>query len=103
MEILRTGLVPADLRAQWYRAPALLDGVTAFEQGVTLDGRTGVAIGVESPLERRELIIDPATGDFIGERTTAGPESYDPWIAPGTVTGFSSITTTVVDGIGRTG
>jgi len=92
--------MPADLRAQWYRALALLDGVTAFEQGVTLDGRTGVAIGTQSPLERRELIIDPATGD-IGERTTAGPEPYHPWIAPGTVTG--SITTTVVDGIGRTG
>ncbi|MFC6089319.1 CU044_5270 family protein [Saccharothrix lopnurensis] len=103
VEILRTGLMPADLRAQWYRALALLEGVTAFEQGVNLDGRTGVAIGMESPLERRELIIDPATGDFIGERTAAGPESYDPWIEPGTVTGFSSITTTVVDGIGQTG
>lgn len=102
-EILRTGLMPADLRAQWYRALALIDGVTAFEQGVTLDGRSGVAIGIDGPHERRELIIDPATGDFIGERTTAGAEPYDPWVAPGTVTGLSSITTRVVDGIGRTG
>ncbi|QFZ23560.1 CU044_5270 family protein [Saccharothrix syringae] len=103
VEILRTGLMPADLRAQWYRALALLDGVTAFEQGVNLDGRTGVAIGIEGPNERRELIVDPATGDFIGERTVAGPQPYDAWVRPGTVTGFSSITTTVVDGIGQTG
>ncbi len=103
VEILRAGLMPADLRASWYRALALLDGVQVYDQAVTLDGRTGVAIGIEDAHERRDLIVDPATGEFIGERAVAGTEPYDKWIAPGTVTGFSSITTKVVNGIGQTG
>ncbi|MFI9813161.1 CU044_5270 family protein [Saccharothrix variisporea] len=101
VEILRSGLMPADLRAGWYRALALLDGVKVYESAVTLDGRTGVAIGIEDENERRDLIVDPATGEFIGERTVAGPRPHYSWIAPGTVTGYSSITTEVVDGIGR--
>jgi len=103
VELLRAGLMPADLRASWYRALALLDGVQVHDQAVTLDGRTGVAIGIQDEKERRDLIVDPATGEFIGERTVAGPQPHYPWIAPGTVTGYSSITTKVVDGIGQTG
>ncbi|MEV0676550.1 CU044_5270 family protein [Actinosynnema sp. NPDC050436] len=103
VEILRAGLMPADLRAGWYRALATLDGVKVYDEAATLDGRTGIAIGLEDEQERRDLIVDPATGDFIGERTVAGPKPATAWITPGTVTGFSSITTEVVDGIGQTG
>ncbi|MBB5954758.1 hypothetical protein FHS29_001328 [Saccharothrix tamanrassetensis] len=103
VEMLRAGLMPADLRASWYRALALLDGVTVYDSAVTLDDRTGVAIGIEDVHERRDLIVDPATGEFIGERTVAGPQPHSAWIPPGTVTGFSSITTKVVNGIGETG
>ncbi|WP_433266018.1 CU044_5270 family protein [Actinosynnema sp. CS-041913] len=103
VEILRAGLMPADLRASWYRALALLDGVTVYDAAVTLDGRTGTAIGIEDVHERRDLIVDPATGEFIGERTVAGPQPHDAWITPGTVTGFSSITTKVVNSLGETG
>lgn len=101
VEMLRTGLMPADLRAGWYRALALLDGVKVHDSAVTLDGRTGVAIGIEDEKERRDLIVDPATGEFIGERTVAGPNPHYSWIEPGTVTGYSSITTKVVDAIGQ--
>lgn len=103
VEILRAGLMPADLRASWYRALAMIEGVQVHDSAVTLDGRQGVAIGIDDPRERRDLIVDPGTGEFIGERTVAGPRPDSPWIAPGTVTGFSSITTKVVDGMGRTG
>ncbi|KOX33871.1 hypothetical protein ADK67_05760 [Saccharothrix sp. NRRL B-16348] len=102
VQLLRTGLVPADLRASLYRALALLDGVTVADVQVDLDGRVGVAIAVEDVHERRELIVDPANGDFIGERTVAGQQPHFPYLAPGTVTGYSSITTKVVDGIGET-
>ncbi|CAL9671529.1 hypothetical protein SUDANB95_07503 [Actinosynnema sp. ALI-1.44] len=101
VQLLRTGLMPADLRAGWYRALALLDGVKVYESAVTLDGRTGVAIGIEDEKERRDLIVDPATGEFIGERTVAGPNPHYSYIEPGTVTGYSAITTKVVDGIGQ--
>ncbi|RKT57869.1 CU044_5270 family protein [Saccharothrix australiensis] len=103
VEILRAGLMPADLRASWYRALAQLDGVRVYEAAATLDGRTGTAIGIEDEKERRDLIVDPATGEFIGERTVAGPKPHYAWVEPGTVTSSSSITTKVVDGIGRTG
>jgi hypothetical protein len=45
-------------------------------------------------------IVDPANGDFIGERTVAGAKPHDSWITPGTVTGFKSVTTKVADAIG---
>ncbi|TQM82387.1 hypothetical protein FHX81_4791 [Saccharothrix saharensis] len=103
VQLLRTGLVPADLRASLYRALALLDGVAVADGAADLDGRAGVAITVEDVHERRELIVDPATGDFIGERTVAGPRPHESYIPPGTVTGHSAITTKVVDRLGQTG
>ncbi|MBW4715877.1 CU044_5270 family protein [Saccharothrix obliqua] len=102
VEMLRTGLMPADLRPGWYRALAQLDGVKVYDEAATLDGRTGVAIGIDTEAERRDLIVDPKTGEFIGERTVAGPKPHYSWIKAGTVLGYSSITTKVVDGIGQT-
>ena len=64
-DLLRTGVVPADLRAALYKAAAMIPGVTVTEGQANLDGRTGVAIGrlEEGPAKtRQELIIDPGTG-----------------------------------------
>jgi hypothetical protein len=93
---LRTGMVPADLRAAFYQAAALIPGVTITEQRATLDGRTGVAIGRdEGTTFRQEIIIDAATGLFIGERTVT-LEGFDE-IPTGTVVGWSAVTTSVTD------
>ncbi len=70
-DILRMGLIPADLRAGLYKALALIPGVNASEQA-NFDGKVGVAIGRTEPLragQRAEMIIDPTTGLVIGERT----------------------------------
>lgn len=70
-DLLRTGVVPADLRAALYKAAAMIPGVTITEGQANLDGRTGVAIGrlEEGPSKtRQEIIIDPQTGMLIGER-----------------------------------
>lgn len=70
-DLLRTGLMPADLRAGLYQALALIPGVNASEQS-NFDGKPGIAIGRSEPLragQRDEIIIDPATGLVIGERT----------------------------------
>jgi hypothetical protein len=70
-DLLRLGLVPADLRAGLYDALALIPGVTASEQA-NFDGKVGIAIGRTEPLragQRAEIIIDPNTGLVIGERT----------------------------------
>ena len=70
-DLLRTGLMPADLRAGLYKALALIPGVNASEQS-NFDGKPGIAIGRSEPLragQRDEIIIDPDTGLVIGERT----------------------------------
>ncbi|WP_328615894.1 CU044_5270 family protein [Amycolatopsis sp. NBC_00355] len=99
-EILRSGMMPAPLRAEWYRALARIPGMKVLAAEANLDGRTGVALGLDDRHELRQLIIDPATGQFIGERTIAGTQPDDPWIKPGTETGASAITTAVADRLG---
>ncbi|MDQ7804817.1 CU044_5270 family protein [Amycolatopsis sp. A133] len=101
IEILRAGRMPAPLRAQWYRALAKIPGITVLAAEANLDGRTGVALGLDDRHEIRQLIIDPVTGGFIGERTIAGAEPENPWIKPGTELGASAITTTVVARLGE--
>ncbi|MBE1494418.1 hypothetical protein H4696_001518 [Amycolatopsis lexingtonensis] len=101
IEILRAGLMPAELRAQWYRALAKIPGITVLAASANLDGRSGVALGLDDRHEIRQLIIDPVTGGFIGERTIAGAEPTDPWIKPGTELGASAITTSVVGALGE--
>lgn len=69
--LLRTGLVPADLRATMYEALATLPDVVVTEEQVLLDGRRGTAIGLPhwSAAEQHDVIIDPADGAYIGERS----------------------------------
>lgn len=91
---LRTGVVPADLRAAFYNAAALIPGVSITENQATLDGRTGIAIG-RNEGDRQEIIIDPETGMFIGERRLTLTGFDD--IPAGTVVGWSAVTTAVVN------
>jgi hypothetical protein len=94
---LRTGVIPADLRAAFYKAAALIPGVTVADQQATIDGRTGIAIGIPS-LDggtRQETIIDPATGLLIGERNVL-LKDY-PGFPAGTITTWTSVQTSVVD------
>lgn len=93
---LRTGVVPADLRAALYKAAALIPGVTVVDREANLDGKVGTAIGIEHPNRgtRTDIIIDPATGLLIGERVitlTAG-ETFP----AGTATAWTSVQTSVV-------
>jgi hypothetical protein len=67
-EALGTGQLPADLRAALYRALALVPGVGVTEQVADLDGAKGTAIGISRLGVRQDVIIDTATGEFIGER-----------------------------------
>ena len=94
---LRSGVIPADLRAAFYRAAALIPGVEIVEEQATLDGRTGVAIGrVETSSNmRQDIIIDPATGALIGERQFQLDAGNG--FPAGTIVGFTAVTTTVVD------
>jgi hypothetical protein len=97
VELLRSG-IPADLRASLYKALALLPGVSVGDRTATLDGRTGVAIGRTEWLrggDRKEIVVDPSTGQLIGEREISLlPVSG---FTAGEVIGSTSVTTTVVN------
>ena len=96
-DVLRSGTVPAEVRAALYQAAALIPGVTITEQQATLDGTTGIAIGrLETTTNiRQDLIIDPATGQFIGEREISLEASNG--LPAGTASESTAVTTRVVD------
>lgn len=97
-DTLRTGVVPADLRAALYRALAGIPGVEITDNQATLDGRTGVAFGRdESNGIRQEIIIDPTTGEVIGERYVVLKDGVYPGVPAGSVGGSTSVSTSVVD------
>jgi hypothetical protein len=97
-DALRTGLLPADLRAALYRALTYTPGLEVTERAANLDGATGTALGISSErgTTRQDIILDPATGQFIGEREVvvkAAPGQPK----PGTVITSTSVTTAVAD------
>lgn len=95
--VLRSGLVPADLRAALYRALALVPELEITDEFANLDGRVGMALGITGLAERQDLIVDTATGQFIGERVVATEGN---WPQEGTIFSYSAVTTAVVDEIG---
>lgn len=91
-DMLRSGQVPADLRAALYEALTRLPGLAVTDDAANLDGRLGIALGVTEPSGyRQEIIVDPRSGAFIGER------QVDP---DGVVQGFTAVTYGVADEIG---
>lgn len=94
---LRSGVVPADLRAALYKAAALIPGVTVGDRQATVDGRTGTAIGIPSPdgVARTDIIIDPTSGLVIGEQDVL-LKDY-PGSPAGTVSSWTSVKTSVVN------
>lgn len=96
-DTLRTGVIPADVRAALYKAAALIPGVTVVDKQATLNGKTGVAIGIQSPDggARQEIIIDPATGLMIGERDVSLKATAD--FPAGTATAWTAVQTSVVN------
>lgn len=97
-DTLRTGVVPADLRAALYDAAAGIPGVKITDQAATLDGQTGIAFGRdESNGVRQEIIIDPSTGLMIGERQVLLRDNLLPGVPAGESMGWTTVMTTVVD------
>ena len=96
---LHTGGIPADLRGALYEAAAMIPGVTVTEGAATLNGRTGIAIGRNEPGSawREDLIIEPKTGELIGERDVVVEYDGVSLFPAGTTEGWTSVTTTVVD------
>ena len=96
-QLLRTGLVPADLRATMYQALATLPGIVVTEEQASLDGRVGTAIGLPARTggERQDVIIDPTSGTYLGERTVQTQRNGS--IPAGTLIDSVSVRVTAVD------
>ncbi|WP_378031213.1 CU044_5270 family protein [Actinoplanes sp. GCM10030250] len=94
-DALRSGMLPAVVRAALYRALAYLPTLEITERRATLDGHTGTALGISAAGQRKEIVVDPVTGSFVGERTRL-TEAMD-GMAAGTVIGSSTVRYAVVD------
>jgi hypothetical protein len=99
---LASGLMPAEFRARLYRALTYIKGLEVVDQVANLDGKKGVALGLRAGYPggdtknvETQLIIDPASGQFIGEREVA-MQDFD-GVHTGTVLSYSSVTSKVVD------
>ncbi|WP_233427942.1 CU044_5270 family protein [Actinokineospora spheciospongiae] len=99
-DVLRTGLVPADLRGALYAALTRLPGLDVVDAAANLDGKRGTALGVLDDQTRQDMIIDPVTGAFIGERRVSAGTT-ESGIPGGTLLGYSSVEADVVPAIGQ--
>jgi hypothetical protein len=65
--------IPPSLEASVYRALALVRGVRAEGSARALTGRAGIVLGAPEPGDAGDdqVIIDPTTGDLLGERIVA--------------------------------
>jgi hypothetical protein len=96
---LRTTLVPAELRAAFYRALTALPGVS-LRDAVNVDGHACLAIVHDIGRTRTELMVDPADGQFAGERDTLRSDSRC-GLPAGTVISSTAVRTAVVDAVGE--
>ena len=94
-QLLRDGTMPAKQRSVLYQALALLPGIRISDENAVLDGRTGIAFSLDADASAREIIVDPTTGLFIGERvlTTTATGA----IPAGIDQEYTAVSTTVVD------
>lgn len=67
-QALDRGLLPTRDRALLYRALAFLPGLAVTDRRTVLGGRTGIALGIDAGGEVLELVIDPLTGGYLGQR-----------------------------------
>ncbi|NUT95050.1 MAG: CU044_5270 family protein [Saccharothrix sp.] len=97
-DALRSGLIRSDVRANIYKALAKVPGLEVTEKQANLGGRLGTALGIDDGDIRQDIIIDPETGQFIGERQVT--TSDRDFLKAGTVLEFTAVETGVVDRIG---
>lgn len=101
-DALRTGLLPASVRATLYRAMAQIGGVEIGDAAVNLNGRVGTGFTVTGPALRDETIIDPTTGEFIGTRTTTLGHDAVTKNPAGAVISYTAVDTQIVKTLGAT-
>ncbi|MEU8227035.1 CU044_5270 family protein [Kribbella sp. NPDC048915] len=89
-DALRTGMLPAEVRAALYRALGNLKHLKITDHAVNLDGQVGVAYSSDDGDLRVEIVIDPDTGAYLGSREVASSGKLR-----GKVISYSSFSTAV--------
>ncbi|GAA0947073.1 hypothetical protein [Pseudonocardia zijingensis] len=97
---LRTALVPAELRSAFFRALTALPGVSFTDDARNVDGHECLALVHDAGRTRTELFLDPADGQFAGERDTLRTDSRA-GLRAGTVISTTAVRTAVVDAEGE--
>ena len=100
--VLHSGLVPADLRAALYRVLAAAPGVVVTAADDDVAGVHGVGfsrLDADSGL-RQEIVVDPETGDVVGDRQVA-TRALD-GVPAGTVLDERTTARRLVDGVPAT-
>jgi hypothetical protein len=92
-QALERGLLPARVRAAVYRALALLPDLRVLETTRSLEGRAGIAVGVDAAGVRVEIVVDPRTGAYLGRCHVLS--AYRSGLPPGTVTDATSLRLTI--------
>jgi len=100
--VLKSGDADHDVRSTVYRALMLMPGLDVTDNSATLDGQRGVALGASNGTLRQEIVIDPSTGRYIGERLILMVDGTQYWkgLKPGTVIESSSVRIAVAEKIG---
>ncbi|HET7798851.1 MAG TPA: CU044_5270 family protein [Humibacillus xanthopallidus] len=98
-DVLRSGIVPSDLRSALFEVLKTVPDVDITSRVVTLHGQPGVGIARTEPVNgtRQEIIVDPGTGLLIGERTVAVEPTSG--VAVGMVITETSVRSTLVNEI----
>jgi len=79
-----------------------MPGLDVTDNAANLDGQQGVALWAVDGTLREEIVIDPSSGRYIGERMTTLAAGTDSWqgVPAGTVMYFTSVRTGVAAKIG---
>lgn len=97
-KILRSCVFPAELRAALYEGLLRLPEISLVEHTTDQDGNDRITLACELDNTRHELLIDPDTGHYAGQRDTTMPGSQLP-VELGTIVGTSRTLTTIVDAL----
>jgi hypothetical protein len=100
--VLRSGQADRELRTSLYRALMLVPGLDITDGEANLAGQTGVGLGVAQGILRSEIVLDPATGRYLGDREVLQQRGSGVWqgLPAGTVVSSSAVTTAVVPSLG---
>jgi hypothetical protein len=96
-DVLRSGIVPADLRAALYRALLMIPSVEIASEG---GSGSYFSLFIEDDIRRKEILISGENGQFAGERATFTRDVGD--YRAGTVQTSTKVATTVVEDVGQT-